>query len=160
MPGPQGVRSERADIYRLRQLPNEDVYFHRKAIDNSRVERQVDPEGRAQCWWLIAATCLTTLLLIAGLWPQVHGVLAGYQIESLKQEQQRLVADRAALQLQEETLLSPERLEELARMQEFIDPAPGQVVYLNPKPDGSLALNVPAKQEGKTSFHDSEAHNQ
>ncbi len=72
-------------------------------------------------------------------------VLAGYRIESLKQERQKLANDSTALDLDVAKLLSPARLEELARTQQFVDPAPGQVVYLNPKPDGALALNVPAK---------------
>jgi hypothetical protein len=141
----RGVSRERGDPYRLRELPNEDVYFYRKPIDNSRIVRKADPQGRTRCWKLIATTCMATLLLIGLLWPNVAGMLAGYEIESLREEQQRLTAERAALELEEARLLSPERLEELARIQAFIDPAPEQVVYLNPKADGSLALNVGSK---------------
>ena len=49
------------------------------------------------------------------------------------------MAERASLDLEEARLLSPEKLEELAASQEFIDPAPDQVVYLPPPADGSLA---------------------
>jgi hypothetical protein len=142
-PRPNG--GGRADVYLLREFPNEVVYFHRKAIDNSRIVREANPQERKRCWNVIGIACLVTLVLVGLLWPNVAGMLAGYEIETLKAQQQRLLADRTALEVEEAQLLSPERLAELARIQEFIDPAPGQVVYLNPKPDGSLALNIPAK---------------
>ena len=56
--------------------------------------------------------------------------MAGYRLEALHQEKQRLELDRSALELQETKLLSPARLEELARIQRFVDPAPENVVYL------------------------------
>ncbi len=133
------VRREEADPYRLRPIPNEEIYFYKKAIDNSRVMRQADPRARARCWRWIATTAAGTLLLAALLWPNVYGMAAGYQIEALKLQQQRLLAERSALELEEARLLDPEKLEELARAQSFIDPAPAQVVYLPPTPDGSLA---------------------
>ncbi len=68
---------------------------------------------------------------------QVH--IESDQIEQLKGQQQRMVAERASLDLEEARLLSPEKLEELAKSQEFIDPAPDQVVFLPPLADGSLA---------------------
>lgn len=136
---------ERNDPYLLREFPNEAVCFYRKPIDNSRVVREADPRARARCWRLIVTTCVATVALLAVFWPNVSGMLAGYEIESLKQEQQRLMTERTALELEEAHLLSPARLEELAQAQEFIDPSPGQIVYLNPKADGSLALNIGSK---------------
>lgn len=139
------TREERADAFRLRALPNEDVYFYRKAIDNSRLVRQADPQASARCWRVIATTCALTLLLLVALWPKAYGVLAGYQIESLKSQQQKLRVAHRSLEIEEARLLSPERLEEMAKTQQFIDPAPGQVIYLNPNADGSLAMNVRSK---------------
>lgn len=141
----QRSRKEKADPYRLRPLPNESIYFYRKAIDNSRVVRQADPRARSRCWRWIATAMASTMFLFALLWPNVCSLLAGYQIESLKADQQRLLAERAELEVAEARLLSPERLERMARRQEFIDPAPEQVVFLQPKADGALALNVPAR---------------
>ncbi len=129
----------------LPPLPNESIYFFRKPIDNSRVVRHPDRAEGRRCWRWIATATTCTLLLVALLWPGAYGILAGYQIEALKVQQDRLLAERAALDLQEARLLSPEKLEELARAQEFIDPAPNQVVYLPPSPDGALALNAKAR---------------
>ncbi len=61
----------------------------------------------------------------------LNRLMAGYKMEALRQERQRLELDRASLELAETKLLSPARLEELARMQRFVDPAPEAVVYLD-----------------------------
>lgn len=66
---------------------------------------------------------------------------AGYQLQALKLERQRLMDERSTLEVEEAVLLSPERLEKLARAQKLLEPAPGQVVHLDPRADGSLALN-------------------
>src|SRR5919198_758567 len=129
--GARSARQAAPDPYRLRALPNEDVYFYRKQIDNSRIVRQADPQERARCWKWIVTTCLGSLLLTALLWPNISGIVEGYRIEALKREQQQLINERSALELQEAQLLNPQRLEELARAQQFMAPAPGQVVYLN-----------------------------
>ena len=55
------------------------------------------------------------VLLIGVLLPSAYGLLAGYQIQTLRQEAQRLATEQASLELQEAKLLSPARMEELAR---------------------------------------------
>ena len=124
--------------FMLRALPNEDIYFFVKHIDNARVVKESDPQARNACWKLIAAAGTAAVLLIGVLLPSAYGLLAGYQIQSLKSEQQRLVTERSTLELDEAKLVSPARLEELARTQQFVDPAPLKVVYLNTK--GAVAM--------------------
>jgi hypothetical protein len=121
-------------------FPNEDIYFFVKRIDNSRVVRAADPESRGTCWKLIGTAGLAVVLLIGVLLPSAYGLLAGYQIQSLRQEKLRLTNEEASLELKEAQLLSPERMEELARLQQFIDPPSQKVVYLDAK-GGSLAMN-------------------
>lgn len=135
------MAAERAahDPYALRSLPNEDIYFFVKDISNARVVRESDPHERTAAWKLIASAGVTAVLLICVLLPSAYGLLAGYQIQSLKAEQQRLVTERSALELEEAKLLSPARLEELARLQKFVDPAPQKVVFLEGK--SSVAMN-------------------
>jgi cell division protein FtsL len=80
------------------------------------------------------------VVVIALLLPSLNRLMAGYKMEALRQERQRLELDRASLELAETKLLSPARLEELARMQRFVDPAPEAVVYLEGnKSDAILA---------------------
>lgn len=131
------------DFYQLRQFPNERIHLHVKRIDNTRVVRQIDPSAHGTCWRMIGGACLGALLLIGLLLPSAWSLLAGYQMQNLRQEQERLRNELAVLELQEARLLSPERLEELARIQQFIDPEPGKMIFLGPKED--LALNVPGR---------------
>jgi hypothetical protein len=131
---------ERSEAHRLRSLPNEDVYFFVKRVDNSRVVRQADPRARARDWKLVGVAGFAACAVIALLLPSAWGLMAGYQISSLQQENQRLVTERARLELEEARLVSPERLQVLATMQEFVDPTSASTVYL-PKTDDSLALN-------------------
>lgn len=125
----------------VRAFANEDIYFFVKRIDNSRLVRQADPQAGGVCWKMIGSVGAAALLLIGVLLPSAYGLLAGYQIQSLKGEARRLAGEQASLELQEAKMLSPARMEELARQQQFIDPEPQKVVYLDSKDGSSLALN-------------------
>ena len=130
--------------FEVPQFPNEDVYLYVKRIDNSRVLREADPAARKTCWRLIGSSFAFAALVIGLLLPSLDRLMAGYRLEALRQERTRLELDRAALELSETKLLSPARLEELARTQRFVDPAPEAVVYLdnNGKSDAVLAKAV------------------
>ena len=125
----------------VRAFANEDIYFFVKRIDNSRLVRQTDPKAGGVCWKMIGSVGAAALLLIGVLLPSAYGLLAGYQIQSLRGEAQRLASEQASLELQEARLVSPARMEELARQQQFVDPEPEKVVYLDSKDGYSLALN-------------------
>src|SRR5258708_3416569 len=125
----------------VRAFANEDIYFFMKRIDNSRLVRQTDPKAGGVCWKMIGSVGAAALLLIGVLLPSAYGLLAGYQLQSLREEAKRLAGQQASLELQEAKLVSPQRMEELARIQQFIDPAPQKVVYLDSKDGSSLALN-------------------
>ncbi len=125
----------------LRAFPNEDLYFFVKRIDNSRIVRQSDPQARRACWKMIGSVGIAATLLIGVLLPSAYSLLAGYQIQSLKQEAARLDNERASLELQEAKLLSPARMEQLAKEQQFTDPEPQKVVYLDSKDGSSVAMN-------------------
>lgn len=130
------------DPFRLRALPNEDIFFYLKKIDNSKLVREADPKARTECWSTLGAASVIVALLVTVLAPHVANTMAGYQIQELRAEERRLIDDRRVLELEEAQLLSPARLEELAKAQKLVTPAPGQVIRLNPRGDGSLALNV------------------
>ena len=123
----------------LRALPNEDVYFFIKRIDNSRVVREADPRARRRSWKVLGFAASTAVLLIGALLPSAYGLMAGYQLHNLQLENQRLVNERASLELEEARLVSPERLQELARQQQFVDPTPEHVMYL-PSKDEAVAM--------------------
>lgn len=128
------------DPFQLRALPHEDVYFYCKKIDNSRLVREPDPRARGACWSAIGAACLVLALVTGVLAPNVACTLAGYRIEALRAEGQRLADERRDLELQEAELLSPQRLEVLAQGQNLVTPSPDQVVHLDNKTEGAVAM--------------------
>lgn len=138
------VRTESARIQRdpflLRTLPQEDVFFYCKKIDNSRLVREADPESRGKCWSAIGVACLALALLTGVLAPGAASTLAGYKIEVLRAEALRLADERRALELQQAELLSPQRLEKLARRQNLVTPLSSQVVHLDNHSDSAVAM--------------------
>ena len=138
-PAPRARVLEEVDPFEVPPFPNEDVYLYVKRIDNSQVLRESDPAARKVCWRLIGSSFAIAVVVIGLLLPTLYGLIAGYRMEALRQERQRLELDRSSLELSEAKLLSPARLEELAKMQQFIDPAPQKVVYLDNKSEQKLA---------------------
>jgi hypothetical protein len=131
------------DPYMLRPLPGEDIFFYVKRIDNSRVVREADPRSRGAAWSAAAMMCLMAVLLTVSVAPRIANLFAGYRIESLRQEQQRLVDERQVLDVEEAKLLRLDRLEELARLRNLAPPKAGQLYDLEPKGEGSLASLAP-----------------
>jgi hypothetical protein len=130
------------DPFRLRALPNDDIYFYSKRIDNSRVVRQADPAARGECWSAVGAAAILLMLGLSIIAPHVGSVLAGYKLEALKQERQSLVNERRELDVKEAGLLSPERLTELARARNLTSPSSDQVIHLDtPSLDSNFARN-------------------
>jgi hypothetical protein len=140
---PASRRAESApralDRNQLRALPQEDVFFYCKRIDNSRLVREADPKSAASCWSAIGGACVVMALFTGVLVPQLMGTLAGYKLEALRAEQRRLADERHNLEWKEAQLLNMNRLERLAKDQSLAPPKPGQVVVLNGK-DSSVAL--------------------
>lgn len=124
---------------RIRAFPNEDIYFHVKHIDNSSVIRQADPAQDRASLKMIAATGMAAALLIGVLMPKGYGVLAGYQLQTLRAEQEKLLNEQAILEARESSLMNPERMQVLAKQQQFVDPAPESIVYLDGQADGEVA---------------------
>jgi len=131
-----------ADQFKLRALPNDDVYFYVKRIDNSRVVRQADPQVKGQCWSAIGATCVLAVLASSVMAPKLGSVLAGYKIQQLRQEQVTLQEEKRSLEVDEAMLMNPARLHELAGVQKLNRPGAGQVVHLQPKSDNAFAAVV------------------
>ena len=127
---------------RVRALPNEDIYFFTKKIDNSRVIREADPRAIRAAWRAIVGTCVGVLAFTALLLPGAYSKLSGYQLHTLQQERQQLLDQQSVLEQQMASLLSPERLEQLARTQKLTEPVAGQVVHLNPESDAAVALDM------------------
>jgi hypothetical protein len=131
-----------ADIYRLRAVPNEHIHFFVKTIDNAHVRREVDKRSQRNGWKSIGGGGLAAIVMILVLVPVSLGIQAGYKVNALRAERATYLQNIAELELEQARILSPERLEKLARLQDFIDPEPGKVVYLNPRGDASYAMQA------------------
>jgi hypothetical protein len=125
--------AHRASGSRLRPFPNDDVYLHVKRIDNSRVIRAEDPHTPRVCWKMIGGVSTAAVLLIGMLLPSGYRLMAGYQLEELRRERGLLARQISELETSEAKLLSPERLAELARLQDFADPDPSRIIHLEGK---------------------------
>jgi hypothetical protein len=136
---PVPVRPER-NKYELRALPQEDVFFYCKKIDNGRLVREHDPQAHGACWSAIGGAALVLALLGGVLAPSVASTLAGYKLEALRAEERRLLDEERILDLEQAELLSPDRLERLARKQNLVTPSNHQVVHLDSKADGAVAM--------------------
>ena len=128
------------DPFQLRALPHEHLFLYNKRIDNSRLVREADPKSRGACWSAIGAACVLGVLLTSAFAPYAATTIAGYKLEALKIEERRLMEERSGLQLTEAKLLSPARLDQLAKQNNLVAPAPGQVSHLEGKPQGAVAM--------------------
>ncbi|MBL8176877.1 MAG: hypothetical protein JNK48_19540 [Bryobacterales bacterium] len=125
--------ARKAPGYRLRPFPNDDVHLHIKRIDNSRVIRAEDPHTPKVCWKMIGGVATAAVLLIGMLLPSGYRLMAGYQLEELRKEHDLLSRQISELETSEAKLLNPERLAELARLQDFADPDPSRIIHLDTK---------------------------
>jgi len=133
------IRAER-DPFQLRALPHENLHFYHKLIDNSRLVRETDPKSRGACWSAIGAAGVLAVLLTSSFAPYVATTIAGYKLEALRMEERRFQEERRGLDLQQAELLSPARLDQLARQNNLLPPSPEQVIHLEGKPQGAVAM--------------------
>jgi hypothetical protein len=136
------VRTRNENPCSIRAFANEDVFFFTKRIDNSQIVREADPRAGRICWGLIGGSLVGAIALVAIMLPTLYGAFAGYRIEALREETSRLTNERVMLDLEEAKFLNPQHLQELAKKQDFLDPDPAKIIYLNDKPDGAVAERV------------------
>ncbi len=136
----------RTEAPRLRPIANEDVYLFVKRIDNSMVVRAVDPIARRARTRSVATGFVAATLVIAGLIPAAYNTMAGFSMQSLRQEQEKLKQQESQLDLEEAKLLSYDRLKELANSLKMVDPTPQQVQYLEGKSNAEARNNLPGSR--------------
>lgn len=136
----QSAAAQRDERFRVRRVPNENIYFFGKTIDNSRVVRARDPKARGEQWRLMVATLGGAALLIAVLLPSAYTFIAGHELQDLKQKREQLLAERRRLEVEEAQLLTPARLEQYAENQKLTDPG-NKIVYLPGDKSGTEASN-------------------
>src|ERR1700710_2999554 len=101
----------RTESPRLRPLANEDVYLFVKRIDNSNVVRAADPIAKRARSRTVATGFVAALLVIAGLVPAAYNIMAGFTLQSLEGEKNKLQHQKAQLEFAEAKLLNYDHLE-------------------------------------------------
>ena len=134
------------DPYLLRPLPGEDIFLYAKHIENAKVVRVADPRARGAAVSAAGVMCVLAALLTGAVAPRLANYIAGYRIEALRQERQRLIDESMVLDVEVAKMLRLDRLEELAHRHNLVPPKPGQYVDLEPKADQSLASLEPKAQ--------------
>ena len=81
--------------------------------------------------------CVLAVLLTGSVAPRVANYFAGYRVEALRQERQRLVDENMVLDVEVAKLMRLDRLEELARRRNLVPPKAGQTFDLEPNGDTS-----------------------
>ena len=132
-------RSSATSLRKLPAFPGEALYFEPKSIDNSMVVRAQDP-GQQKSSWRVAGAVIAGALIFTGLLlPGAYRMVAGMQVHELRGEQDQLRREIAELRALEARHTNLKKLEEVAKNQDLIDPAPNMVQHLTPK--GSYAMN-------------------
>jgi hypothetical protein len=146
---PQRVASARsrqpfAGSRKLPAFPGEDLFFEAKPIDNSMVVRAEDPNQRRTSWRALGAVISGTFIFTGLLLPGAYRMVAGKQIHQLREEQESLRREIAELRALEANYTNLKKLEEVARTQELIDPAPEMVQHLTPKGSYAMINSLPS----------------
>ena len=83
-----------------------------------------------------AITVLFSLVMIYGL-QHFYAIESGYRVESEKLALEQLREENRQLRLSEAQLTQPGRIDSMARQLGLAEPAPGQVVHPNTRPDAT-----------------------
>jgi len=116
-----------------RRGPTPEVFFV-KHIDNTRIVKADDPERRREMRVFTTTMSILFLLVMVYVWQHFSAIEIGYQVESQKQQVDRMLEQNRQLRLSEAQLSNPVRIDQIARQQLGLDATePGQVV----RPDGA-----------------------
>jgi hypothetical protein len=139
---PRNSPLPRNETCRLRALPGEGQYLFVKSIDNTRVIRKADPKARRGGLTAIGTSLVASVCLIGVMAPSAYNYIAGYELEHLRAQRERLQGENKWLDVELAKLRTPANLEQYAVESGLKKPGPRVVVYL---PGDSVALNLRKK---------------
>ena len=107
-----------------------EIYFA-KPINNSRLVKVEDPRrSREMRQFGVALGCLF-LLVMTYAWQHFKAIEYGYKIESLRIQRDSLLEMNHTYRLEEASLRSPDRIDQLARQYGMQPPRAGQIVRMD-----------------------------
>jgi cell division protein FtsL len=120
-----------------------------KAIDNSRVVREVDPRSSRDLWLLLLLVGTLAGGMVLYAWPHFELRQLGLERQMMQQDRERLIEENRKLRLEKATLENLRRIETIAvRDLGLRPPQPDQLLVVE-KPDelpegNQLASSQPA----------------
>jgi cell division protein FtsL len=135
----QRIQERNAELFALQPLRRRGVrtpeFYFARSIDNSRLVKAPDPvKIREMRLFSAAIAVLFSLVMIYGL-QHFYAIESGYRVESEKLAVEQLREDNRQLRLAEAQLTQPGRIDTMARQLGLAEPAPGQVIHPNARPD-------------------------
>jgi cell division protein FtsL len=135
----QRISQRNAELLEMQPLRRRGVRtpeFHfARHIDNSRLVKAPDPvRVREMRVFAAALTVLFSLVMIYGV-QHFYAIESGYRVEADKQAVEQLREENRQLRLSEAQLSQPGRIDSMARQLGLAEPAPGQVVHPESRPD-------------------------
>ena len=85
-----------------------------KAIDNSKVVREVDPRASRDLWWLFAVVAILVCGLVLYAWPHLQVREVDVARVRMSRERERLIEENRKLQLEKASLQNLRRVEQIA----------------------------------------------
>jgi cell division protein FtsL len=135
----QRISQRNAELLEMQPLRRRGVRtpeFHfARHIDNSRLVKAPDPvRVREMRVFAAALTVLFSLVMIYGV-QHFYAIESGYRVEADKQAVEQLREENRQLRLSEAQLSQPGRIDSMARQLGLAEPAPGQVVHPETRPE-------------------------
>ena len=137
----QRIRERNDELLALQPLRRRgartpEFHFSRH-FDNSRLVKAPDPvRVREMRLFAAAITVLFSLVMIYGL-QHFFAIESGYRGEAEKRAVEQLREENRQLRLSEAQLTQPGRIDSMARQLGLAEPAPGQMIHPNARPDAT-----------------------
>lgn len=124
-----------------------------KAIDNSKVVREVDPRSSRDLWWLVAVVATLVLGLVLYAWPHLQVRQVDGERVRMSRERDQLVEANRKLRLEKASLENLKRVEQIAVRDLGLRPPPAESLVVveraTPLPEGALMATNPTAPPGR-----------
>ena len=117
-------------------------YAISKDIRNNQIVREIDHSRHRELWRWTAIGAVIVALLVYSAWQHFELLRHGYRIEQMERARKQEVEINRHLQLQIQTLKSPQRIAQIASSQlHMVEPTAAEAIVL----ERAIPVDPPAK---------------
>jgi cell division protein FtsL len=117
-------------------------YAISKDIRNNQIVREIDHSRHRELWRWTAIGTVIVALLVYSAWQHFELLRHGYRIEQMERARKQEVEINRHLQLQIQTLKSPQRIAQIASSQlHMVEPTAAEAIVL----ERAIPVDPPAK---------------